>query len=207
MAHTPPVTGAVHGPDARARLDALLAELASRRRPVRVVVKRRYWHQRAAAWALRAITLGGQNSYLSHYVTTLGHTIYVPDDFDDWPPGRAWEVLRHEAVHVRQFERFGWIGMVLLYGLLPLPLGLGYGRARLELEAYTETLRATVELEGWEAARSPALREHIVARFTGPDYGWMWPFPRMVGRWLDEALETIVVRESAGALGAASSVE
>jgi hypothetical protein len=24
-----------------------------------------------------------------------------------------------------------------------------------------------------------------VTRFTGPDYGWMWPFPRGVERWYD----------------------
>src|SRR5262249_36756926 len=127
------------GADARRRLAELQRELASRARPVRVVPKRRFWHQRAADISLRILTLGGQKSYLTHYVTTLGHTIYVPDDFDAWPPGRAWEVLRHEAVHVRQFERYGWLAMVLVYGLLPLPLGLAYGRARLEWEAYTET--------------------------------------------------------------------
>jgi hypothetical protein len=166
------------------RLDALLADFAGRPRPVRVVNKRDYWHQRAADVALRVVTLGGQRTYLSQYVTTLGHTIYVPDDFDRWEPGHAWEVLRHEAVHVAQFERYGWVGMVVLYGLLPLPLGLAYGRARLEWEAYAETLRAVAELHGLPAAKSPRLHADIVRRFTGPDYGWMWPFPRTVRRWI-----------------------
>ena len=124
-------------------------------------------------------------------MTTLGRTIYVPDDFDDWPATRALEVLRHEAVHVEQFERHGWTLMVLFYGLLPLPMGLAWFRARLEWEAYEETLRAVHELEGTAAARSPTLRAEIVRRFTGPDYGFMWPFPRMVERWIDEALEKI----------------
>jgi hypothetical protein len=177
--------------DARRRLEALREELARRERPVRIVKKSAAWHQRAAAVGLRIVTLGGQRTYLSHYVTTLGHTIYVPDDFDAWEPGRAWEILRHEAVHVAQFERYGWIAMVLLYGVLPLPLGLAYFRARLEWEAYRETLRAVAELEGIEAARSPALRDQIVRRFTGPDYGWMWPFPRAIRRWIDEALDAI----------------
>ena len=34
-------------------------------------------------------------------------------------------------------------------------------------------------------------RAQIVRRFTGPDYGWMWPFPRAVGRWIDDALRAI----------------
>src|SRR5262249_3846735 len=57
------------------RLAALVASMASLPRPVRVVKKRDHWHQRAAARALWLLTFGGQRTYLSHYVTTLGHTI------------------------------------------------------------------------------------------------------------------------------------
>lgn len=176
---------------AKERLEQLLADFAKRPRPIHVVRKSSYWHQRAAGTALKIITLGGQNSYLSHYVTTLGHTIFVPDDFESWNPTQAWETLRHEAVHVRQFERYGWLGMILFYGLLPLPLGLAYGRARLEWEAYTETLRAVAEAEGLQAAKSPFLHHRIVRRFTGPDYAWMWPFPKTIQRWIDSAIEEI----------------
>jgi hypothetical protein len=178
-------------PASRRRLEALFAEMAARAQPVRVVKKREHWHQRAAARALWIVTLGGQSTYLSHYVTTLGHTIYVPDDFDEWPADQAWEVLRHELVHVSQFERHGWVLMTLLYGVLPLPAGLAWFRARLEWEAYRETLRCIAEASGLEAARDPALHRQIISRFTGPDYGWMWPFPRRVQRWIDEALREI----------------
>jgi hypothetical protein len=173
------------------RLAALVEAMGARARPVRVVKKSAHWHQRAAAKALWALTFGGQRTYLSLYVTTLGHTIYVPDDFDGWHPDHAWQVLRHELVHVRQFERLGWVGMILVYGFLPLPAGLAWGRARLEWEAYRETLRAVAESEGIAAARDPALHRHIVARFTGPDYGWMWPFSRSIQRWIDAALDEI----------------
>ncbi len=54
---------------------------------MRVVRKCTFWHQRLADVGLRLVTFNGQNRYLTHYVTTLGHTIYVPDDFDDWPAG------------------------------------------------------------------------------------------------------------------------
>lgn len=172
-------------------VSALLAEMAARPRPVRVVAKSAHWHQRAAATALRVLTFGGQRTYLSDYVTTLGHTIYVPDGFDAWAPAHALEVLRHELVHVRQFERLGWWVMILVYGFLPLPAGLAWGRARLEWEAYRETLRAVAEYEGLAAARAPSLHRHIVTRFTGPDYGWMWPFPRAVQGWIDAALDEI----------------
>jgi len=51
--------------------------------------------------------------------------------------------------------------------------------------------RATAELLGLEAARSASLRSHIVQRFIGPDYGWMWPFERTVQAWYDRALENL----------------
>ena len=38
------------------------------------------------------------------------------------------------------------------------------------------TLEVEAELDGLAAAADPALHEEIVRRFTGPDYGWMWPF-------------------------------
>ena len=176
---------------AQAKLQRLLGDFASRRRPVRVVRKTTFWHQRLADLGLRLVTFNGQNKYLTHYVTTLGHTIYVPDDFDEWPAAHRYQILRHELVHVLQFERYGWIGMILVYGVLPLPMGLAYGRARLEWEAYAETLRAVAEMQGLAAARAPELREMIVRRFTGPDYGWMWPFPTMVRGWIAAELDAI----------------
>jgi hypothetical protein len=33
--------------------------------------------------------------------------------------------------------------------------------------------------------------QEIVERFTGPDYGWMWPFPSHVNRWFDQALQEL----------------
>src|SRR5690606_10562528 len=100
-------------------------------------------------------------------------------------------LLRHERVHLRQRRRYGFALMAFLYLIPFIPLGLAYGRARLEWEAYCETLRATAELKGLAAARSPMLRQQIVARFVGPDYGWMWPFPKMVQRWYRAALQAI----------------
>ena len=172
-----------------ARLDQLLADFARATPPVRVVPKRGDALQRAIDRALRLVTLGGQHRYLSDYVTTLGRSIYVPDGWEALSPRTRYLILRHEAVHLAQFDRWGWVGMVLLYGLLPLPMGLAYGRARLEWEAYAETLRATAEVDGIAAARSPALADEIVARFTGPDYAWMWPFPGRVRRWIADCLD------------------
>jgi hypothetical protein len=79
--------------------------------------------------------------------------------------------------------------MAFVYLLFPLPVAFAWGRARLEMEAYEETLKAAWERGGRPAAE--ALREEIVARFTGPDYLWMWPFrrgPLGLDRWFDRTL-------------------
>ena len=144
--------------------------------------------------ALKLLTLGSQSSYLTHYHTVIGDTLYVPrswvatDDVD-----RAI-VLRHERVHLRQRRRYGLPLLTFLYLIPFLPVGLAYGRARLEWEAYTETIVATAQYRGLAAARADSLRQQIVARFTGGAYGWMWPFERQVQRWFDGVLAQLEQR-------------
>lgn len=132
--------------------------------------------------ALRAITFGGQDRFMSAYITTLGSRIYVPDDWDQRSAAGRYCIMRHEAVHVRQFRRLTWPGMTLMYLFLPLPFGLAAGRAWLEWEGYRETLTATWQVHGPTAARDPVLHDDIVRRFTGPDYAWMWLPARTIRR-------------------------
>jgi len=120
----------VRGPRAQALLDEVMARLESE--GVALVYKSDSWLQRAIDRALRVLTFGAMDSYLSSYVTTIGRTIYVPDDWELTAPARRWETLEHEFVHVRQFERYGFVGMAVLYLLVPLPMGLSWFRARLE---------------------------------------------------------------------------
>jgi len=187
----------LRGSERRAAYDRFVESLATRARPVRIVRKGEAAHQRFVDRALRILSFGGQTTYLTNYVTTLGHTIFVPDDWDRSEPGGRLAVLRHELVHIEQFERFGVLGMSILYGLLPLPIGLAYGRARLELEAYRETIRATAEIDGIDLATSAWLRESIVERFVGPDYLFMWPFRGVVTRWIRAEQDAVRARFSA----------
>jgi hypothetical protein len=140
---------------------------------------------------LRIVTLGGQRSYLTRYHTVLGYRLYVPLTWDQLDDAGRYILLCHERVHLRQRRRYGSWGMALLYLLPIVPIGLAWGRARLEWEAYRETLRATAEVLGNAAVRSPELKKQILDRFTGPDYGWMWPFPAQLSRWFDAALDEL----------------
>jgi hypothetical protein len=31
----------------------------------------------------------------------------------------------------------------------------------------------------------------VLRQFTSAAYGWMWPFPRQVNRWIDALLSTL----------------
>lgn len=142
-------------------------------------------------WALLLLTLGKQDRFIRDYHTVIGDTLMVCEHWGRMPDRDRVILLRHERVHLRQRRRWTFPGMAFIYLLPWFPIGLAYGRARLEWEAYVETLRATAELHGLLAARSPALRDHIIRRFTGPDYVWMWPFPSQLHRWYDSALAGI----------------
>jgi hypothetical protein len=186
------------GAGARDAASQMLAELRNEFPAFRIVEKRHSGLSRLIDLALRVVTFGGQKHYLSHYHTVIGDTLYVPEVWQQMGDIERVILLRHERVHLRQRRRWTLPGMAFLYLIPILPLGLAYGRARIEWEAYTETLRATAELKGLQAARDGALRQHILRRFTGPDYGWMWPFPRAIERWYDRALAEIEVEHLAG---------
>jgi hypothetical protein len=143
--------------------------------------------QRVIHRLLFAVTLGGQRVYLTAYHTVMFGKLWVPDSWEAMSDADRYVLLRHERVHLRQRARMGDAKMAFVYLVPILPLGLAWGRARIEWEAYAETVRATAELHGAEAAAR--LRPEIVRRFTSADYGWMWPFPGVVGRWFDEALK------------------
>jgi hypothetical protein len=173
------------------RVDQFVDQLRREFPGFRIVPKDDSRLSRLIDLGLRGVTLGRQRHYLTRYHTVIGRTLYVP---------RAWEtmsdqdkliLLRHERVHLYQSRRFGSVLMAFMYLVPIFPLGLAWGRAKLEWEAYEETLRATAELKGIAFAARPELRDRIVSRFVGPDYGWMWPFRSHVNRWYDDALRRI----------------
>jgi len=182
------------GASDRAVLEAFLAEMRAEFPRFRVIPKRQSPLSKAIDVALRAITFGGQRTFMTQYYTVLGDRLYVPDGWDTTDPVSAICTLRHERIHLRQRRRYTLPGMAFLYLVPFFPLGLAYGRARIEWEAYEETIRATWELYGEAHAR--LLRAHIVGRFMSADYGWMWPFRRQVEGWFDEAIERIAKERS-----------
>lgn len=173
------------------RYDALVEALRAEFPRLRIVRKDRSVLHRAIHGALYALTLGRMRTYLDGFQTTIGSTVYVTADWDDWPDDRRYVTLRHEAVHLRQFRAYSLPGMALLYVLLPLPMGLAWFRAHFEKAAYAEGMRAAAEVWGPECPRGAAYRRHVIDQFMGPSYGWMWPFRRGLERWYDQVLASL----------------
>lgn len=171
------------------RFARILEELKTEFPHFRILEKRTSPLQRAIHVALAVITLGGQRVYLTRYHTVLFGKLWVPEAWNSMSDDEKYILLRHERVHLRQRERMGDAVMGFVYLVPFFPLFFAYGRARIEWEAYVETLRATAEVYGPNAAE--ALRAHIKERFVGPDYGWMWPFPSTIDRWFDEAMADV----------------
>jgi hypothetical protein len=168
------------------RSDALLKEMTEEFPSFAVRPKRGRPLQHTIHVALAIVTLGGMRTYLTEYHTVLFGKLWVPDSWETMGDVDRYILLRHERVHLRQRRRMGDLTMGFVYLVPFFPIGLAYGRARIEWEAYTETIRATAEVRGLPSAK--LLRKHIVDRFVGPDYGWMWPFRRSVERWFDEVI-------------------
>jgi hypothetical protein len=168
----------------RALLDDIRAELPG----FRVVKKDESLFQRAIGAALAVLTLGAQRRYMTSYQTTIGKTVYVTSDWDRLPPEQRYITMRHERVHLRQFQRFTLPGMAILYLLVPFPVGVAWFRARFEKEGYEETVRAAAEIHGLPYVKRAAFRDYVIAQFVSGAYGWMWPFRRALDRWYDGVL-------------------
>lgn len=190
--------------------EALLRELRVEFPAFRIIDKDASRLSIAIDWALRLVTLGAQRHFMTRYHTVIGDTLYVCAAWHQMSDVARSVLLRHERVHLRQRRRYGFLPFALLYLVPPFPLGLAYFRARFEWEAYVETLRATAEYRGAAALADPQLRSELVRRFVGPDYGWMWPFPRTIERWFERAVSEITtdlraVHTATEALGSAGS--
>lgn len=175
---------------AEERLRLLLEELSSEFPRLKILPKSEVWHQRWIDVLLRALTFGAQKAFLTHYTTTLGTSrIYTPSDWESYSAAQRYTILRHERAHLRQFRRYGLPLMALLYVFLPFPFGVSYFRMLFEKEGYQETIRASKEVYGRDYVQRAEFQAWIVQQFTSGAYGWMWPFPKSVLRWVRATAE------------------
>lgn len=127
-------------------------------------------------------------TFMTSYVTTIGNTLYITDTWDEQDGFSRAATLRHERIHLRQQQRYGFLLYCILY-LLVLPFVFTF-RAKLEKEAYKESMRAWFEYRG-DLPFTLARREGLIKQFTSGAYGWMCPFRGRMERWYDETLKKV----------------
>jgi hypothetical protein len=140
---------------------------------------------------LTIITLGGaRKSFMEDYVTTIGNTIYIPNGWGLISAEEKVVLLRHERVHLRQARKYGAFLFAFLYLCFPLPLVFAYYRAKFEKEAYEESMRADAEQYGLTVLND-SYKAFILRQFTGPMYGWMWPFKAGIETWYNDTVKRV----------------
>ena len=145
--------------------------------------------------------------FMSHYVTTIGNTIFVPDPsfFDD--DDSAFSVIAHEYVHMCDHKKYGllfnfgylfpqilsllsllsfydkkWLFCLLF--LLPLP---SIGRTYFEYRGYSMSMACYY----WIYKEKPPI-PHYVDYFTTSLYYWMYPHKGYIEKKLEQSLDDIV---------------
>lgn len=130
-------------------------------------------------------------NFMTHFVTTIGYAVYVPNTWSIWSPLDRAAVLRHERVHMRQRARYGALLFSLIYLLFPLPVMFAYGRTKFEQEAYRESLIACYDYWGADELYDVKRRDFYIECFTGGAYGWMWCHRKSIERWYDRTVREI----------------
>lgn len=158
------------------------------------------WYWKTLNVLLLIVSFGQIREFMTAFTTTIGNKIGTPLGWDHYSDLQRYEVLMHESVHVRQYQKYGfgnaWVGLVpvgLAYLLLPLPVGLAYCRARLEQAGYEASIRAQLQTRPFTEVL--AARDFYVEQFTSANYLWMWPFRSQMESWFDKTVRRIALEE------------
>lgn len=156
--------------------------------------------------------------YWDRYITTLGNTMYVPDDwFERGDPKSLLATTAHEVIHMYQSKRqTNFIHGVLylfpqvlavfsLLAFLAIPFGLGWlwsllfllfllplpapFRYMKELEAYRVKLLFFKHAYAAGPDMVQWAKDGIIQNLAKSDYYFCWPFPGMIQKDLDKSEE------------------
>ncbi|MCF6205302.1 MAG: hypothetical protein L3J47_00210 [Sulfurovum sp.] len=154
----------------------------------------------AIHFVLKVLSLG--KVVPARYTTTIGKTMYVPNNWPILGDQAKYAILRHEVVHLRQFRQWPFrfldyrglrLVNALLFGvayLLALPT-LWTLRAKFEREAYTQTMLVVFEDRGeFTTRKRQALARNMGIHFGGPGYLYMWNRAR-AKEWANKVMDDI----------------
>jgi len=113
-------------------------------------------------------------AFMTNLWTTIGNKIYYPTGVKSPLSIRHYKIVKHEMVHVKQYNQYGVPLYLFLYLLCPLPFLFSYFRWKFEREAYLE---ANIENEtdvDW------------VVKLLSKHYLYPWPKTWMRNWFLEE---------------------
>jgi hypothetical protein len=122
--------------------------------------------------------------WLEYFTMTVGYTVYMPESFIGTPAG--YEILRHEAVHVKDYHK--WKILYCLSYLFLMPVVVT-ARAFWEFRGYVESMRVEHEASG---QISDATINWLTNLFASGAYFWMCPFKKFIRRKLEKARREIL---------------
>jgi hypothetical protein len=130
---------------------------------------------RLIGWVLKPFN----PNFMTHYVTTIGSTIYSP-----------WEVideglLQHELQHISDSKKFPVIYELSYLFIFPFGLTL---RSFWEKRAYRHSIKVIVFLG---IMTDDALVEWLLHQFTSSQYLWMDLRKKSVEKWIRAEIERV----------------
>jgi len=141
--------------------------------------------------ALKLLSMFAFQTFMTHYVTTIGLTIYVNDHWDGMTDATKKIILAHEEVHITQSKNYGRFLYTFLYLFFPIPIGYAFYRSKFEMEAYEVTISMASKEYGPDYVKSEEYRKGIMNVFMGPEYLWMMLNRKKVSDWFDRVLKDI----------------
>lgn len=106
--------------------------------------------------------------FIEDYTTVMFGKVYMPDRFIG--SNSAYQVLRHERVHLRDMRDYKFLFEISYLLLFPTIITM---RAFWEYRAYCESLRAYQEIYG---KINKKMLDSILEQFAGASYFFMFPF-------------------------------
>ena len=118
------------------------------------------------------------------YTTTIGPKIYVNYMWNRRSFKTRYDVMIHERIHMRQFQKWGFLTFNLVYFLVPFPIKLAYFRRKWEGEAYEVNTYFDLKAKGREYVLGPKYQKYLLDQFCGPFYGFTWYSEKDILKWL-----------------------
>jgi len=146
------------------------------------------------SWLNRTVQLFNKK-FMTQYTTTIGYSIYTPDDWSKRSYTSRYNTMIHEMIHLQQFRKFGFIPYSILYIFIPLPVFLAYFRKKFEQEAYAINIILAYKQKGRKHVLSEAYKKNVIEQFCSNLYGYTWYSEDSIEEWLENFVKKIENKE------------